>query len=62
MDDIAELLVAGDAEEDDFGFAAAPGDWAGTGDLLNGSRRGEALAVVAELGEQGRLEQLAGTG
>lgn len=56
LSDIAEIVVTGQAEEDNFGFTAAAGDRAGASHLLNRGRGWEAQAVVAEFGQKSRLE------
>ena len=62
LGDAAELAVAATAEEDDLALAALFGDGAGTGEGLNAGRCREAVAVVPELGEECRREELANAG
>ena len=61
LDNLTELVVAGAAEDELFALAAGLGDRTGTGDGLKGGRRGEATAVIAKLGQQGRGEERAGS-
>jgi len=58
----AELAIAAATEDDDLALAALLGDGAGTGQGLNAGRSGKAIAVVTELGEERRCEELADAG
>jgi hypothetical protein len=55
---MAELLVTATAKLDDAALATLICDWAGTGERLHARGRGEAQPVVAELGQEGRGEQV----
>jgi hypothetical protein len=62
LDNAAELSVAATTEDDNLSLATLLGDGAGTGQGLNAGGRGEAVAVVAELGEQSWGEEVSGSG
>jgi len=59
LGDAAKLTVAAAAEEHNLPLATLLGDGAGTGEGLNAGRCREAIAVVTELGEEGRSQELA---
>jgi hypothetical protein len=51
LDNATELSIAATTEDDNLSLATLLGDGAGSGQGLNAGRRGEAVAVVAELGQ-----------
>jgi hypothetical protein len=56
--DLAELPIAGVAKANGPAFAAALGHRAGAGQGLHAGGRGEAAAVIPELGQERRGEQI----
>jgi hypothetical protein len=62
LDDASKLATAAAAKEDDPALAALLGDRASTGQGLDRVGGGETVAVVTKLGEEGRSQDLAGTG
>ncbi|HSG26261.1 MAG TPA: hypothetical protein VLA32_09100, partial [Anaerolineales bacterium] len=49
-------MITGFAKLNPFSFAAADRDWAGSCQCLDPTGRREAIAIVSELGQQGRLK------
>jgi hypothetical protein len=62
LNNAPELSIAAAAEDDNPSLATLLGNGAGSGQGLNAGWRGEAIAVVAELGQQSWGKEVSGSG